>query len=574
MPQATAPHSAEAERAILGVLLLDNRAWDQAAALSLEDFFLHSHQVIFATIKELLARDSAVDLVTLAEALAEHGELEKVGGAAYLSQLTDGQPKLANIGHYVAIVQKKAHLRRTMAAGIALTEHPEQADVAAALAQAAHAVASDNGTQAGAEAPAVDKYPNMPEGAWCDLARVYYEAIRHSTSASGAYHLAIFLAAAGTMLARTCFFRLPKPRFANFYVALVGRAGKAKKGTAMDYGVDLLQAVAPDIPWLSSVDSAEGFVEFLVRNQKAQERKDSPGLLYFSELRGLVEKASKEGGRNIMPKLAEAFDCGDRIEVGTRNNPLRANLPFVSVFGGASPTWLDRLTLSDLEGGIGSRFIWIPANPIMPYEDPPPYDQHRWNSVVHSLHQMREHYQRTGPTEFRFTPAAKRRWTPFFKNLYRMTADDPLVEIMAERMDLYCRKVAMVHAAIERSPGEIDVAHLEPAIAFTEFLVRCLYSIFGDFGLSDALKDQRAILEAVRKAMPAGISKRLLQKKLWRMDAETFNRRLRWMVGEDTEIRLVPVGRSQYLFLRDWAPSTSTNVALEGGGREPGEEGV
>ena len=570
MPKIDVPQSVETERAVLGAVLLDNAAFPQLAELDASEFFLDSHRVIFSAMREMAAAVIPVDLVTLAQRLIDSGQLDRIGGGSYISSLTDGLPKLDNISHYAKIVKEKAAARRMMQAGISLAEAAQSGVPAEELADTVRALVpgpeSSNGSQP-SKSLAEKVYPTVPDAAWCDTAKVYYDALRNSTSASEAYHLAIFIAAAGMILGRSCFFRLPKPKFANFYVALVGRAGKAKKGTAMDYGIDLVTDCAPDVPWLSSVDSAEGFVEFLSHNQRQRETKDSPGLLYFSELRSLVDKASKEGSRNIIPKLAEAFDCGQKIEVGTRHNPLIAKHPIVTIFGGASPTWLDKLTMADLEGGLGSRFVWIPCNAKEPFPDPPPIDRQRWNSVVHTLGEARRYWGERKQTEFKFTPAAGAMWGPVFKKLYRSTTGDPLIEIMGERADLHCRKVAMVYAAIERGEPLIDVQHLSKAVAYTDFLVESLYAIFSDFGLSEKLKEQRLIRKTIHQYMPSGLTRKKLRKRLWRIETETFNRQLRWMI-EEGEIQAIisgnPPYQSQFLFLPDWEAGKSLEEVENG----------
>src|SRR3990167_3178427 len=107
------PSNVEAERSVLGAILLDNSAYNQAAALlTQEDFFLDSHRRIFLRLMELADRSRPMDLVLLCEALIQNNELEAVGGASYLSSLTDGLPRLSNIEHYAKIVKDKALLRR------------------------------------------------------------------------------------------------------------------------------------------------------------------------------------------------------------------------------------------------------------------------------------------------------------------------------------------------------------------------------------------------------------------------------------------------------------------------------
>ncbi len=107
------PANVDAERSILGAILLDNFAYTQAASQNLqaEDFSLDSHRRIYGRIHELVDTGRAVDLVTLAEELSRHKEVEAIGGVAYLSSLTDGLPHRPNIEHYVRIVKDKALLR-------------------------------------------------------------------------------------------------------------------------------------------------------------------------------------------------------------------------------------------------------------------------------------------------------------------------------------------------------------------------------------------------------------------------------------------------------------------------------
>jgi replicative DNA helicase len=106
------PASAEAERAILGAILLDNTAYSQAAEyLRAEDFSLDSHRRIYLRIMELAESGRAIDFVTLTEQLGQHKEIESVGGVAYVTSLTDGLPRVKNIEQYVRIVKDKALLR-------------------------------------------------------------------------------------------------------------------------------------------------------------------------------------------------------------------------------------------------------------------------------------------------------------------------------------------------------------------------------------------------------------------------------------------------------------------------------
>ncbi|MFY8402897.1 DnaB-like helicase N-terminal domain-containing protein, partial [Pseudomonas aeruginosa] len=113
--ELTPPHSVEAEQGVLGGLMLDNAAWNIVGDhLQKEDFFRHEHRLIFTAISELAAKDAPFDVVTVSEAIED---LPEAGGLAYLGQLADNTPSVANIEAYAQIVRDRAHLRQLMSLG-------------------------------------------------------------------------------------------------------------------------------------------------------------------------------------------------------------------------------------------------------------------------------------------------------------------------------------------------------------------------------------------------------------------------------------------------------------------------
>jgi replicative DNA helicase len=109
------PANIDAEKTILGAILLDNAAHSEAAEkLQADDFSLDSHQRIFQRMTDLRDAQRAVDIVTLAEELAKYKEIEAVGGVAYLASLTEGLPRRPVIEEYIRIVKDKSLLRRLM----------------------------------------------------------------------------------------------------------------------------------------------------------------------------------------------------------------------------------------------------------------------------------------------------------------------------------------------------------------------------------------------------------------------------------------------------------------------------
>ena len=117
------PHNLDAERSVLGAILLDNHALNAAIEkLRPEDFFLDQHRRIFLYMIELGELQQAIDLVTLSDHLHRKGELEAAGGAAYIAQLMDGVPRVSNLEHYARIIKEKAVLRNLIHATHAIQQ--------------------------------------------------------------------------------------------------------------------------------------------------------------------------------------------------------------------------------------------------------------------------------------------------------------------------------------------------------------------------------------------------------------------------------------------------------------------
>lgn len=126
------PANLEAEKTILGAILLDNAAHSEAGEkLEADDFSLESHRRIFLRMTELLDLERTVDIVTLANELAKNKEVESVGGVAYLASLTEGLPRRPVIEEYIRIVKDKSLLRKLMGiCSMAIARAQDQSDSA------------------------------------------------------------------------------------------------------------------------------------------------------------------------------------------------------------------------------------------------------------------------------------------------------------------------------------------------------------------------------------------------------------------------------------------------------------
>ena len=114
-PDAMVPHSIEAERSVLGAILIDNQLMNRVVPIVRSgDFYRESHRRIFQAMETMALDSRAIDLVTLRDTLETSGQIENVGGAQYIASLVDGVPKSVNAEHHARIVKEKAVLRKLM----------------------------------------------------------------------------------------------------------------------------------------------------------------------------------------------------------------------------------------------------------------------------------------------------------------------------------------------------------------------------------------------------------------------------------------------------------------------------
>jgi replicative DNA helicase len=123
------PQSVEAERSVIGGLLISPEGWDAIAEVVVsEDFYRPEHRAIFRQIAKLVDLGQPVDVITVADRLLATGELDAAGGHTYLAELAETTPTAANIRAYATAVHERAVLRKLIGAAqdIASTGfHPE-----------------------------------------------------------------------------------------------------------------------------------------------------------------------------------------------------------------------------------------------------------------------------------------------------------------------------------------------------------------------------------------------------------------------------------------------------------------
>lgn len=139
----TPPHSLEAEKTVLGGVLVNNAYLNVVLSqLAPEDFYRDAHRQILEGMVVLMDRGQPIDLLTLSEELQRRGLLEEIGGAAYLASLMDGVPRTLNIEYYAQIIKEKSLLRKLIlsSAKIINTSYEQQTDADTVISEAQQAI--------------------------------------------------------------------------------------------------------------------------------------------------------------------------------------------------------------------------------------------------------------------------------------------------------------------------------------------------------------------------------------------------------------------------------------------------
>jgi replicative DNA helicase len=117
------PQNIDAERSVLGALMLDKDAIIKVANLiRIGDFYKDTHNLIYEAMNELYEKRDPIDVLSLSNRLEEKGQLDKIGGSSYLTNLVNFVPSSSNIVHYAQVVQKKSTLRKLIQSASEIVE--------------------------------------------------------------------------------------------------------------------------------------------------------------------------------------------------------------------------------------------------------------------------------------------------------------------------------------------------------------------------------------------------------------------------------------------------------------------
>lgn len=117
------PHSEEAERSILGAVMIDKEAITKIAdILQPGSFYKNAHNVIYEAVMDLYSENDPIDVLSLSNKIEDKKQLSDIGGASYLAELVASVPSASNVSYYAKIVSTKAVLRKLISAAAEISE--------------------------------------------------------------------------------------------------------------------------------------------------------------------------------------------------------------------------------------------------------------------------------------------------------------------------------------------------------------------------------------------------------------------------------------------------------------------
>jgi len=360
----------------------------------------------------------------------------------------------------------------------------------------------------------VPAWPQMDAAAFQGLAGEVVKAIEPHSESDPVAILIQFLALAGNAMGRTAYYCVEDNRHhANLFAVLVGESSKSRKGTSLGR-VRAIMKVA-DQAWSENrlkggLSSGEGLINEVRDERREWNKKEGreeiadPGVVdkrlmvveaEFASTLAVMERA----GNTVSENIRRAWD-GDKLSTMTKHSPLCATGSHVSIIGHITIDELRaRLTRTEAANGFANRFLF----PLVRRSKELPFGGSLDDSVTLELgERLRARIasaQTIGRVEM--TAAAQEQWKAVYSKL--SAAQPGLLGAVVARGEAQVVRLALIYARLEGA-GQIDVPHLQAALAFWEYCESSAAFIFGDL-LGDPVADE--IQRALQHAGPQGMTR-------------------------------------------------------------------
>ncbi len=390
--------------------------------------------------------------------------------------------------------------------------------------------------------------PVLPETVWRGTFADYLQLMSPTTEASDSYHFASFLTTVGALLGRSVVVHYAGELFPNAYTVIVGRTGISRKTTAMKLATKTIQAVDATLITRRGLSTIEGLINLLrapteeeleesakmqepqtesakqiIREQNAPmfEHEGRRLLITLDEFARLLKKTRQEASSTLIQGLTDAYDMPESLDNPTKENPMSARKPCLSIIGLTTKAWLEEtLNYEDLLGGFVNRFIFFVGEPHSPMPLPPKPDEHRWNMLKILLHDIRfaNHRiseQQHSPHEYDLLPEAKEFWTGYYNEWHKKQreCENETMASLYQRLPNHAMKAALIYAALEyrEGEGEITLEQLKAGLDVANYAEKSYEYLFHSFGFSRRSRVEGMIEEKLRGGQK---TKRELQRSI------------------------------------------------------------
>jgi hypothetical protein len=356
-----------------------------------------------------------------------------------------------------------------------------------------------------------DPWPVLADDALYSLAGNLVRAISPYTEADPVAVLVNILVMFGNVIGPNAHFRVEFTKhFLRFFVALVGRTAKGRKGQSFSTPQHTFNQIDPD--WVkecitSGLSSGEGLI-FQVRDPRYSLKDgeevlvdkgaaDKRLLLVEGELAGALKVATRDGN-TLSVIIRQAWDTGD-LHPLTKNNPIRATGAHISIIGHITGGELLRhLTETEQINGFANRFLWLLVRRSKVIPRPKGIPQEELEPFVRKLQEAVEFARKV--QEMDRDEEAEILWEEVYPELSE--GKPGLFGAIIARAEVQVMRLACVYALLDRS-AVIQRQHLVAAIALWDYAEESARLIFGD-SLGDPVADE--ISRALRRH-PEGLTR-------------------------------------------------------------------
>lgn len=300
----------------------------------------------------------------------------------------------------------------------------------------------------------------IPEIARQGIVGEYIALMRPTTEAPDGFHLGTFLTVVSALMGRDVWAEFSGVTYANLYTLLVGDSGRSRKDTAIKGGIALLKAqpgtdVLSNVNIATDISSAEGLIGIL---------KDNPNtLIYLTEFARMMANSKRQSTGNIQPVLIEAYDMPEVLSNNTKSNPLRADLPCVTMLAATQPRILDTLVGElEIHSGFLNRWLIIPGQSTAPNPWPPGIDRATLGLMLAELHALIRP-KGARPRGLDISAGARTFWEHWYVTQWHQAGNEDEGG-MSVRHPMMVVKIALIYAILN-GDQVIDQRHLEVGIA-------------------------------------------------------------------------------------------------------------